>query len=385
MQVIPKTPGTWLVRVYAGRDAKGKRRYVGETVHGTFKQAQARGTAMEHSMNTGTFIEPTKTSLESYLGTWLAARQAALSPKTYRDYKHLIEKHINPSIGRVLLSKLSALDIQRTYGSLTSDRHLSSRTVRYTHSVLSVALTDAVELNYILKNPALTKVVKDSLPKKTKDGSAAQVLSFEETAKFLNHNQQSGDRLHALWRLLLTAGLRPQEALALQWADLSSDAVTIRRALVESKPGCWTIGETKTEDSVRTVTLSQETLDALQRHREAQDGRRLPGVVGSIAPREGSVLVFSTSTGHHFDPRNIRRWWKAALTNAAVREVRLYDARHTSVSHHLAVTGNPRETADRHGHADPSMTLRVYSHTMPALAQAGPAKVEAALRAAGGK
>lgn len=380
-QVVPKGPGRWLIRAYAGRTEAGKRRYVSQEVEGTYRQAEQALTKMYASMDSGTFVEPSKLTLSGYLTGWLKGRSQVLSPKSYRDYDHLIKKNIAPYIGHVALSKLTALDIQRCYGSLLSDRKLSSRTVRYTHAVLSSALSRAVALNVLLRNPA--ELVE--LPKRDRQGSAASALTFEETAKFLNHNQQSGDRLHALWRLLLTAGLRPQEALALQWSDIADASVTIRRALVESTPGCWTIGETKTEDSVRRVTLSQETLDALIRHKATYGGggRTKGAIVGTIGPSQDSVLIFCTKTGHHFDPRNIRRAWKAALANAEVREVRLYDARHTAVSQYLSLTGNPRETADRFGHADPAMTLRVYSHTLPSVAATGPSKVEAALKAAG--
>ena len=39
-QLIERGKNTWLVRVYLGRDADGKRQYLSKTIHGTKKQAQ---------------------------------------------------------------------------------------------------------------------------------------------------------------------------------------------------------------------------------------------------------------------------------------------------------------------------------------------------------
>lgn len=40
-KLIERSPREWMVRVYTGRDADGKRRYINKTVHGTKKEAQA--------------------------------------------------------------------------------------------------------------------------------------------------------------------------------------------------------------------------------------------------------------------------------------------------------------------------------------------------------
>jgi len=42
-------------------------------------------------------------------------------------------------------------------------------------------------------------------------------------------------RLAALWRLLLETGMRPAEAFALRWSDLSGNTVTVHR--VNPAPG----------------------------------------------------------------------------------------------------------------------------------------------------
>jgi integrase len=73
-------------------------------------------------------------------------------------------------------------------------------------------------------------------------------------------------------------------------------------------------------------------------------------------------LVFTTPTGTPVDHRNDYRRWKALLAKAGVRDVRLHDARHTTITL-LAQAGVSRGTiAMIVGHDDPAFTERVYTH-----------------------
>lgn len=366
-QIQPKGDGKWLVRVYLGRVA-GQRKYSSKVIAGTFKQADQELTKMLREQDTGAFVEPSKQTLGDYLSQWLDTKQG-LSAKTKRDYEHLMDKHVIPALGRWKLPQLSSLMIAQLYGSLTSDHQLSPRTVRYTHAVLSQALQQAVEWNMLAKNPCAGV----ELPR-AENNKAGDTLTFEETACLLE--KTTNDKLHSLWRLFLTAGLRPQEALALKWSDLQDGGLGIARALKEVRPGVWAaIEETKTGET-RRVALSAETLSALQKHR----GQQASEILSHGASYTRNDYIFATRTGHHFTIPNIRRWWKAALKAAGVRQVRLYDTRHTNISQELALGVPPNEVADRHGH-DVVTMMNTYRHVIPGMVQSAPKLVEDALRA----
>lgn len=73
-------------------------------------------------------------------------------------------------------------------------------------------------------------------------------------------------------------------------------------------------------------------------------------------------LVFTTPLGTPVDHRNDYRRWKAILARAGVRDVRLHDARHTTITL-LAQAGVARGIiAAIVGHDDPAFTERVYTH-----------------------
>lgn len=58
-QIIKRGENIWLVRIFLGRSAKGKRKYVNKTIHGSKKDAQKYLTAKLREKDLGIFTEPT--------------------------------------------------------------------------------------------------------------------------------------------------------------------------------------------------------------------------------------------------------------------------------------------------------------------------------------
>src|SRR5260370_32679136 len=83
-----------------------------------------------------------------------------------------------------------------------------------------------------------------------------------------------GGRLHALWVLLATTGLRLGEALGVTWPDVDFErgSLTVRRALqrLPKRLGGVVLVEPKTDRSRRTVYLAPGTVAALAEHRRRQ-------------------------------------------------------------------------------------------------------------------
>ena len=52
------------------RGPDGKRRQRSETIRGTRRQAQARLTTIQHSLNQGTYRTPSQMTVREYLATW---------------------------------------------------------------------------------------------------------------------------------------------------------------------------------------------------------------------------------------------------------------------------------------------------------------------------
>lgn len=101
----------------------------------------------------------------------------------------------------------------------------------------------------------------------------------------------------------------------------------------------------KTNSSRRTIKLPRLALDSLRRY--THDG-----------------FLFTTSTGNPVDPSNFYKWsWKPMLRKAGLSEtLTFYQLRHGAASLLLS-QGVPVPVVSNYlGHADPSITLRIYAH-----------------------
>jgi integrase len=369
-QVIARGERTWLVRVFLGRGADGKRKYHNHTVHGTKKDAQAYLNAALRDRDLGTFVEPGKDTLGEYLDRWLAdAAKPKVREHAFRDYTTLLARYVRPALGDRRLCDLTPLDVQGLYSSML-ERGLSARTVRYTHAVLRQALGQAVKWGMLARNVA-TLV---DLPHQER--AEMHALSQEEAARFLAAAQD--DRWGVLFAFALATGMRPGEYLALRWEDVDLRAGTARvtRALVRAKDG-YRFEEPKTPRSRRTVPLPASTTKTLAAHKVCQAEARLHA--GERWRDLG--LVFAGDDGQPLDAHNlVARHFKPILKAAGLpATVRLYDLRHTCATLLLLAGTHPKVVAERLGHASVTLTLDTYSHVLPTMQEEAAGRLEALL------
>lgn len=200
-------------------------------------------------------------------------------------------------------------------------------------------------------------------------------MTPEEAGKFLG--AVSDTRMSALFIFALTTGMRPQEYLALKWADvnLNKGTATVRRAIVWSqKKGVgWHFDEPKTSRSRRTIPLPASTVKALIEHRRRQGEERLR--VGYEWQDHG--LVFTAKFGNPIDiPTLTKQWFKPALVKADLPMFRLYDLRHTHATLLLSNGENPKVASERLGHSTIVLTLDTYSHVLPDMQEEAAKRIE---------
>jgi integrase len=368
-QLIQRGERTWLVRVFLGRDSRtGKRRFHNHTIKGNKKDAQRYLNGRLREIDLGTFVEPSRESLNEYLDKWLKTAKQKLSERTHTDYEELLERYVREEFGEKKLSDLRPLDIQGLYTKM-QERGLSARTVRYTHAVLSSALKQAVKWGMLAQNPASLV----DLPKQTR--KEMQALSPEEAARFLK--AADDDRYGVLFTLALITGMRPEEYLGLQWKDvnLEKGIVTVQRTLVwRRKGGGYYFGEPKTSKSRRNIPIPFSLVRALTEHRRRQMEERLK----AGAMYQNLDLVFTTADGGPLMVQNLfRRHFKPILKKAGLPlSIRLYDLRHSCATLLLAAQENPKVVSERLGHATITLTLDTYSHVLPSMQRAASDKLE---------
>jgi len=317
--------GTWCAVATVGRkpDGKLKRKYF----YGRTRQEVAdKLTKALGDLRQGTFIDDTSITIEKWFKTWLEEyKQPKLRPTTFESYRIMVDHHIIPAVGHTRLKDLRPEHLQHLYNEKLKTG-LSSRTVRYIHTVIHAALKQA------LKNQLVYRNVSEATELPADNKKEARALTAEEMDKFLNILE--GNRLKAAFVTLLGSGLRRGELLALKWKniDLKEGVIHVKENLTWLPKKGIVFQSPKTEKSKRSVPLPDNVLIELKKHKKAQAAEKLSAGEGY----QDSGMVFCTEVGTPIIPRNFERKYKALLKKAGLTGIKLHSLRHTYATRLLA-------------------------------------------------
>ena len=101
-----RSPGHWAIVLGTTDPATGKRRLKWHSFKGNKREAQIECSRLITALTGGTYLEPSKTTLEKFLDRWLDHIKSQVSPKTYERYAGLVNQNIKPLLGAVVLNKL---------------------------------------------------------------------------------------------------------------------------------------------------------------------------------------------------------------------------------------------------------------------------------------
>jgi integrase len=299
-----------------------------------------------------------KQTLEQYLLSWLDTIKHTVRPSTWRFYHDYVRLHIVPTLGKVLLTKLTAQQIQALYAKKLAEG-LSATSVHHMHSTLHRALNKALRLGLVHRNVA---DLAESPPLKR---HTYTTFTPDEARRFLD--AIVGDRLEALYVLAITTGMRRGELLALRWRDVDfTQGVLHINATLQYVQGSAVFAEPKTDYSRRQVALTVIAIDALQAHRARQGDER-----AACPEWDASFdLVFPNTIGKPINPSNlVNREFSPLLKRLDLPHIRFHDLRHTSATLMLKAGVPAKVVSEMLGHSHVSITLGVYSHVTPDMQQ----------------
>ena len=338
-------------------DEKGKRRTITKTVHGTEDDAEKALTALLRERDTGSAIDPSKTTLAEYLDEWLPQHQ--VGAKARERYEGFIRYQIKPHLGTVILQQLTSHAVKRWHAILREKGSakggpLADRTILDAHRTLGVALVHAKECGLIASNP-----VADISQPKVKDQREMKILKEGEPKMVLD--KLNGHALYPIVHLALASGMRRGELLALAWfhIDLDRSTVRVERSLEQTKAGGLVFKAPKTAAGLRTITIPLTTVQVLRDHRKQQLEQRM--MLG-LGKQPADALVFPAIDGKPMDPDTISDRWARVCEQLDLPRIRLHDLRHTHASILIAKKEDVIKISRRLGHAKPSVTLNTYGH-----------------------
>jgi integrase len=315
----------------------------------------------QHEVSSGLPMLHERQTVAQYLETWIVTVKLQIRASTWRRYSDFVRVHLVPGLGRIPLAKLTAQHVQLFYARKLGEG-LSHSTVHHIHGVLHRALKDALLMGLVQRN------VSDMVRAPRRSNREMATLSDSQAKQFLAAVRE--DRLAALYILALTTGMRKGELLGLRWQDLDLDRATLQvRMNVQEADGKFIVAETKTAYSRRSIALTKKAVAALRQHNAKQDEDR---VALGDAWNTKLDLVFPNRLGGIMIPDNLaKRSFKRALGKIGLPlDVRFHDLRHTAATLLLSRGVHPKVVSEMLGHADISITLRVYAHVTPHMQQA---------------
>ena len=345
--------GRWEGRYTAGHDPEtGKaiyRNVLGRT------QAEARA-KLKQAIEEAKIVDQTKAKKYT-VGEWMDVwfenyAKVKVRPSSHQTYRGYIDNHIKPNIGKIPLSKLTSLELQKFYKKLLSSgrveriesekqsKGLSPKTVRNLHQIIASAMKLAREQKLIAVDPtdgcALPKVEHREM----------KTLPVEQLASFLREAKESG--VFELYYVELATGLRRGELLGLKWEDLDLERGDLRvKRQIARINGEVVEAPLKTKNAYRTLPLARDTIDVLDQQKKK---------VGA------SPWVFPGPTGDPMSPDSVLHMLHRVLKRAGLPRVRFHDLRHTFATLALQNGVDVKTVSGMLGHYSAGFTLDTYTH-----------------------
>ncbi len=331
----------------------GKRSYVYAP---TAAEARSKLQDAQRRIAEGRPVKDDSRTFRQVCHAWLDAKRGTVRPKTFTSYRDLLAKHAIPVIGGYSLSKVRVTDLEQLYRQTT----VSPKTVRNLHFVVKAVFDWAVRRDWLVRNPA-SLIGSGGLPRIQR--REVSVLSPIEAKSLIEAAR--GTKSEALITFALMTGARVGEITGLTWdrIDLDAGRISISRSL-QFLDGQPILSEPKTRAAVRDITVASPVVTALRAHRLTQNQSAM--ALGK-AWANSLDLVFTTEIGHPLNRHAVlRQYFRPMLKRAGLNEsLRFHDLRHGAASLLLS-QGVPIPVVSKMlGHANPAITMSIYSHALP--------------------
>ncbi len=300
-------------------------------------------------------------TLAEFCRQWLDGHCPTVKATTAKGYRERLEWYVLPRLGHVELRDLSPLHIQTLWSDLLANGRtrgggLSAVSVAGVRRVLRKVLNDAVAWELMDRNPVLR------LKAPRVESTEMRTWSTQDARRVLDRT--ADDRLHSLWVLAITTGMRRGELAGLRWIDIDLDAgfIALRNARVAVQHAVHEY-EPKSRTSRRSVAIDSLVVTVLRSHRRRQREERLAWG----AAYNDSGYVFTNEDGHPLHPNRVTLLFRRNREELGLPAVRLHDLRHTSASLMLTAGVHPKVVSERLGHSSIAITLDLYSHVIPGM------------------
>ena len=351
---IRKRPdGRWEARYTTGFDPKtGKQ--IQRSIYGkTQKEVRQKLNQIIAEIDQGVYKEGSTMKVSQWLSIWLRDYIGNVKASTVKSYQDHVRLNIDPYIGDVQLTKLTAPMVQEMYNELLREKQLSAKTVKNVHGVLHRAVEQAIKLGYMKGNP----LAAVTLPRIEKPH--IKPLEDEALTKFLK--EIKGNPYELVFYVTLFTGMRQGEILGLTWDCIDFE----RKSILINKQHGKVKGKNEyaffclKNDKPRVLIAADAVIAALKKQKARQE--RWAGKCGCMWENQDN-LVFTTETGRYLCNQTVYLAFKKVVKKLGYGDVRFHDLRHSFAVNSLKAGDDIKTVQENLGHHTAAFTLDTYAH-----------------------
>lgn len=290
----------------------------------------------------GDYVDPQlgRTTVGEFAARWTSTRQH-LAQATRDHDRHLLDGRILPAFGNRPVASLRQSEIAAWLSETDRSPSTKAKCLQKLSAVLKLAVADGA----IKANPV--DGVDRPSGRAEREGRA---LTDGEVSRIIAAAEDVDPDTAAMVWLMVRAGLRVGEVLAMKRSDvdLAGRMLDVRSSMSRREG----VRPVKGRDGRgRTIPMSADLADRLRQH-----------LAGGVASIDGWLFNAPLGGRLRYDNWRTRTWYKI-VELADVGDVNPHDLRHTLATRLFVVDGwNVPQVQAFLGHADPKVTLKIYTH-----------------------
>ena len=212
---------------------------------------------------------PSEMTVDDWFNFWIENIVGDLAPNTRRNYRERYNRNMKAILGRLKLSDVRPMHCKAVLTRM--DKDYAGSTIRQTYIAMGTMFRSALMNGLIAKHPMdgvrYTKPVRAV--------SDIKFLTVEEQEKFLEVAKRSHNYFQ--YALMLETGLRTGEMIGLTWdaIDFEKRTLTVNKTLeFRHAQHFWRAGPPKTQQSYRTIPLTDRAYEILKGIWDNRAGRK---------------------------------------------------------------------------------------------------------------